>query len=282
MKRSTLALILACVLGFQAATSVGAETPAVSEPTNIKVGRMDAFAYWFAKKLVIDIDTALKSQGIESKYCTFRQFEPAQDFSYPGLGQCLYKDFMKSMKTDQLAGVVYTWIVDKQGRSHPVEIQWRPPHGGWGKLIKQVIEMRLEKPLYHLREFIWGEESASKIRYNEFLGGDLKIILPEDPDALAVLAARGGVWAKNYLATVDSINVHLEPSVNEKGKVVYDGALILNHEAAADGQVETTKVALRTNVNVVVLKRPFFLKAKVRQDGASEDPVPVLGSEALP
>lgn len=283
MKRQTFGFILACALGFLAVSSAwAAETAPVAEPTNIKVGRMDAFAYWFAKKLVLDIDTALKSQGIESKSCTFRQYEPAQDFSFPGLGQCLYKDFMKSMKTDELAGVVYTWIVDKQGKAHPIEIQWRPPHGGWGKLIKQVIEMRLEKPLYKLRNFIWGEESAEKVRYTEFLGGDLKIILPDDPAALAVLAARGGVWAQNYLATVDSINVHLEPKMSEQGKVVYDGALMLNHEAAADGSVETTKVALRTNVNVVVLKRPFFMKAKVRHDGASEDPVPVLGSEVLP
>lgn len=280
MKIKALAIIMATTLGLQAVSPAWAEAPAV--PTNIKVGKMDAFGYWFAKKLVLDIDAALKGQGIDSKVCTFRQKDPAQDFSYLGLGQCLYKDFMKSMKTDLLAGVVYTWIQDKQGRYHPIEIQWRPPHGGWGKVISQVIEMRLEKPLYAIRNFIWGDESAEKIRYDEFLVGDLKIILPEDPDALEALAARGGVWAKNYLAKVNSIDVHLAPTANEQGKVIYDGALIMNQRPAEDGSVESVKVVLRTNVNVVVLKRPFYLKGKIRQNGASEDPVPVLGSEALP
>jgi hypothetical protein len=280
MKMKFFALFIATILGLQAMSPAWAEAPAV--PTNITVGKLDAFAYWFAKKLVIDIDAALKSQGIDSQVCTFRQKDPTQDFSYPGLGQCLYKDFMKSMKTEGLAGVVYTWILDKQGRYHPVEIQWRPPRGGWGALISQVVEMRLEKPLYYIRDFIWGEEAGDKLRYTEFLGGDLKIILPEDPEAMAVLAARGGMWAKNYLANVRSIDLHLAPTAAEKGKVIYDGSLIMNNRAAEDGHVDTTKVALRTNVNVVVLKRSFFLKAKVRQNGASEDPLPVLGSEVLP
>lgn len=277
---SVASILIACCL-VQATSSALAETP-VAPPTHVHVGGVDAFGYWFAKKLVLDLDETLRSQGIVSVSCTFRQKNPAQDFSYKGAGPCLYKDFIKSMKTDELAGVVYAWIQDRQGRLHPVEIQWRPPRGGWSVVIKQVLEMKFEKPLYYVREKIWGEKSSEKLRYTDFLAGELKIILPGDPEALAVLAERGGSWAKSYLANVESVDLNLKASENDKGKVVYSGALSLNHRADENESPETTTLKLRTNINVVVLKRPFFLQAKVRSAGQSDDAVPILGSEALP
>jgi len=281
MKLKSLLVILIGVMALQATAPAWAESPA--PPTAaVQVGGLDAFGYWFAKKFVIDMDATLQDQGIASSFCTFRQNDPTQDFSYRGVGPCLYKDFIKSMKTDDMAGVVYAWIKDRHGRYHPVEIQWRPPHGGWIKLIQQVVEMRLETPLYSLREKLWGLESAEKIRYTEFLGGDLKIVLPADPEALEVLASRRGSWVKNYLAKVDSMSLRLEPRANDKGKVIYSGALVMSQRALEGATAESTRVSLRTNVNVVILKRPFFLQAKVRSNGESQDPSPILGSEALP
>ncbi|MGE5085286.1 MAG: hypothetical protein ACM3MG_03235 [Bacillota bacterium] len=282
MRHFAWAFLVAIFLTHQTVPALAAEGNPMA-PTRVTMGRLDSFAYWFAKKLVVDVDVALKAQGIQAKYCTFRSAGRVADFTAEGLGPCLYKDFMKSMTTDQLAGVVYGWIADRHGRYHPIELRWRPPRGGWSNLINQLVEMRLETQLYSFRNFIWGEKTAERVRYNEFLGGDLKIILPDDPDALAVLAGHGGAWAKNYLATLSSIDVHLAPTANEKGKVVYDGSLILNHDAAADGSaVEPTKVALRTNVNVVILKRPFYLQAQIGSTDQSKKTFPVLDSGARP
>ncbi len=275
MKMKLLLMIIAIALG--SATQSFAEA-AASQPAQVTVGGLDAFRYWIVKKVVLDIDSTLKEQGIDSVMCTFRQAEPAADFSYRGVGPCLVKAFLKSMKTDKSAGVIYTWIKDRQGRFHPVEIQWRPPLGGWSQVIKEVVEMKLEKPLYWIREHVWGLDSE-KIRYKEFILGDLKIILPEDPEALAALADKGGSWAKNYLNKVESVSLSLKTSGNEQGKVIFAGDMVLAHRPSEDGNSQVATVHLRTNINVMVLKRPFFLQAKMRTLGSGVD---VPAGEALP
>ncbi|MDG0817222.1 hypothetical protein [Bdellovibrio svalbardensis] len=268
MKIRMLFLIMTIALG---ATKSFAETDAsAARPAQVNVGGFEAVRYWIIKKMVLDIDAVLKEQGIESVMCTFRQNQPAKDFSYLGVGPCLVKAFLKSMKTDQSAGAVYTWIKDRQGRFHPVEIQWRPPVGGWSQIIDQVLEMKMEKQLYWIRDHIWGLEEE-KVRYSDFILGDLKIILPEDPEALSALAEKGGSWAKNYLSKVKSVSLQLKTTGNEKGKVIFTGDLILTPKSSDEGTSQATTVHLRTNVNVMLLKRPFFLDAKMRTSGTGAD-----------
>jgi len=293
MKLKSLALILASALSVNAAGPALAEVKATPPDKVIVGGTKEVDAYGIVKKLVIDIDETLKQQGIDPKFCTFRQTEPKQDFSYRGVGTCLYHNFIKSMKTDRMAGTVYTWIQDRQGRYHPIEIQWRPPHSGWLKLIRQLVEMRLEVPLYKIRETVRGPEWADKLRYKEFLGGELKVILPEDPAALEVLAANGGEWAKKYLEKIKSVDFRLDVTGIEKGKVIYDGGLQLNFSPKEDGAADGVKVILHTDINVLLLKQPKWEKevfgargnntsGKIRAIGDREAPISDFNPETLP
>ena len=280
MKMTMLLMIISIALGSVGQSFASGSEEAVAAPTQLSVGGLDAFRYWIVKKLVVDIDQTLQEQGINSSMCTFRQYQPTKDFSYRGVGPCLVKDFLISMKSDKSAGTIYAWIKDHQGRLHPVEIQWRPPLGGWSHLIKQIIEMRLERPLYWVRDHVW-KMDLNKIRYNEFILGDLKIILPEDPEALAVLAEKGGSWAKNYLSQLSEVSLSLKTSGIDQGKVIFSGDMVLTHRPSDDGNSQEATVHLRTNINVMLLKRPFFLQAKVRTSGAGVD-VPVPAAEELP
>ncbi|WP_413291096.1 hypothetical protein [Bdellovibrio sp. HCB337] len=221
--------------------------------------------YWIAKKLVLDIDKMLVSQGIRAEVCTYRNFNPSQETSYKGIGPCLYENFKKSMKSDELTGVTFTWIQDKNQNYHPIEIRWRPPRGGWMKVIGQALEMRLEKPLYSVRSFFGGDEKANKLRYSDFLAGELNIILPKDPAALEALLASGNQWLKKFGPNLRDIDFGLKTDRVEEGKVIYQGHLTVGLDLG--GEYQQTNFDVTTNVNVLLLDRKFFAKGHMDSNG---------------
>lgn len=237
----------------------------VEVPVPADVTSAGGATYWVAKKLVLDIDQLLASQGIRAEVCTYRNFNPAEDTSYQGIGPCLFANFKKSMKSDELTGVVYTWIKDANQKYHPIEIRWRPPRGGWTKVIRQAIEMRLEKPLYKVRNMFGSEEKANKLRYDEFIAGELNIILPKDPAALESLVASGNQWLAPYAGNLRDIDFGLKAERMEEGKVIYQGHLNVGMDLG--GEYKQTNFDVTTNVNVLLLDRKFFTKGHAETNG---------------
>jgi hypothetical protein len=239
------------------AASALASPDKVLPPSETDVGSYAGFAHWFAKKMVMDVDKTLGRLGIVAEVCTFRQFTPAKDFSYKGVGPCLTKNFTASMKTDQLAGKTYAWIKDPQtAQYHVVEIQWRPPQGGWTKIIKQYFAMKNEKA---------PKNASDPLPYQQFIGGDLKIILPEDPAALDIVTKNSPAWLKEQLATASSVSLHLEPTGRNAEKIVYEGKILLEQRPDDSGGKSTHVMTLKTDINVVILQRPFYVHGKYRK-----------------
>lgn len=257
MKQLLLFFFFALHLGAAAAL---AEDSAPASPTvTMNLGGLDAFAYSFAKKRVLDIDATLKRLHLDPKACTFRQANPVKDYSYIGIGPCLMKAFLRSMKTDVLAGVIYAWIPDQQGQLQRVEIEWRPPRGGWSVVIKEFLEMRFEKQLYGFRESVFGEKDADELRYQDFLAGDLKITLPEDPQGVQSLANQSlNPWVRQELEQAQSVSLHLQAIGSDHGKVTYKGQVVA---ASREGKAQDIVVQLQTNINIVLPSRPFFVQA---------------------
>lgn len=256
-------------------------TALATEPVSVPTGVQDTggWGYWLASKLVLDIDQKLSEQGIRPEFCTFVSFAPAQEKSYKGLGPCLFENLKKSMSSEDLVGVIHTWIRDKNQNYHPVEIRWRPPRGGWLSMIGQVIEMRFEKPLYSARQSLSGNESANKLRYTDFIAGELNILLPQDPAALEGLQLSGNQWVANYARKIRDIDFGLRSQTVQEGKVIYQGRLklgILNNGEYSQNQLELT-----TNINVLLLDRNFFLKGHWGSGEPSQNSEP-LSQGALP
>lgn len=236
------------------------------------------WSYWLARKVVLDVDQMLKSQGIQAEFCTYRNLQTQKDSSYKGMGPCLFENFKKSMKTDDLVGVIYAWILDKDQNHHPIEIRWRPPRGGWLKVIRQVIEMRFEKPLYFVRSFFGSEEFANKLRYEEFLGGEMNIVLPEDAKAIKALIASGNPWLIKYAQNVRDIGFSLKASEALEGKVVYQGQLQMSMRSS-EGEAQAN-FDIKTNINILLLDRKFFAKGHLRSGDLKTGPQ--APQEALP
>jgi hypothetical protein len=268
-------LISHSLLGLTLVSSPAfAGTPSpVSMPKQVETGGFSAFKFWFAKKLVLDVDKSLQDLGLKADYCTFRQTQPPQDFSYRGAGPCLYKNFSASMKTELLAGTTYVWVLDGQNRYQPIEIQWRPPQGGWRNIIHQYFSMRFEK--FH------SKKSGATLPYRQFIGGDVKIIFPDNTDILESMVEKGTPWMKSLLANVDSVSLHLDPVGVDHAKVIYSGKIVVEQKPTQDGGSQSTTVALKTDINIIIKKRPFFLEAKVRRGGDIPE-LPTFPSELLP
>lgn len=256
---SFLVLIFQCQL-------IAAET--IAPPKYVNIRGMDGFKYWFMKRLVIDIDDTLKKQGIDTAVCTYRPRDGSEDLSYHELGKCLMKNFTLAMKTDVQPGVIYVWIRDSQGRFHPVEINWRPPVGGWLHTIDQILEMKFEKVLYWLREKIWDQQTAETVFHEEFIVGELQIILPKDPAALETLSIKGNIWVQQYLRNLQSITVKLNTQSKPKGQMVYSGPIVAQVKSSSSDEVKTFNVQLTTNINVMVMDRPFYMNSRIVKQGS--------------
>lgn len=240
---------------------------AIAPPQYVNTRGLDGFNYWFMKRLVVDVDELLKKQGLDSAVCTYRPNDGSEDLSYRELGKCLMKNFMAGMKTDVQPGVVYTWIRDSKGQFHPVEINWKPPQGGWGGLIRQIFEMKFEGALYWVRELIWDQQKAEKVNYNEFIVGELKIILPDNSAALETLSLKGSQWAQQHIRNLQSVSIKLNTQAKPKGQMVYSGPMVVQMKTA-NLETKTFNVQLTTNVNVMVMKRPFYVNSQIRTEGA--------------
>lgn len=253
--------LLAGPFSFAATVSPKAS---IAPPKEVESGGFFAFKYWFAKKLVVDVDKKLQKLNIHADFCTFRQNVPPQDFSYRGAGPCLFKAFSSSMKTDQMAGTTYVWVRDANNQYRPVEIQWRPPHGGWMKVIKQYFAMRFEK------------HSAKKkdLPFKEFIGGEVRIIFPQESGLLESVLPHAPGFLKSTLSNVDAVSLRMEPTGRENGHVVYTGKITLEEDPSAPPMIgespQNTIIHLKTDINIVLTERPFYVEAKLRRDSEAK------------
>jgi hypothetical protein len=233
---------------------------------------------WMVKKVIVDIDYLLKEQGLEIKYCVYKSHRPKKEpISYRGLGACLYENFVDSMTVDSLSGVTYFWPKGPDSQSDPIEIRWRPPHGGFLKIIQQVFEMKLEKPLYWLREQTGSRIVAEELQFEEFIGGEIEIILHEDLKNKQSDEGHSFSPHVKLFKKFKKFQLKLKPMLRQDGLVVYEGR-IEAHLKKQDPQInefdslesEIKHLSnqhilyfnIETNLNLVQKDRKFFLKVK--------------------
>jgi hypothetical protein len=232
---------------------------------------------WMVKKAIVDIDDLLKEQGLEIKYCVYKSARKKESISYRGLGACLYENFVDSMTVDSLSGVTYFWPKGTEAQTDPIEIRWRPPRGGFLKIVQQVFEMKLEKPLYWLREQTHSRKAAEGLHFEEFLGGDIEIILHEDSNNNEAHANGSTSLVGKFLKKFKRFQIKLKPMLRQNGLVVYEGrieALLKKQEPLINefDSLETHHKHLsnqhilyfniETNLNLVQMDRKFFLKVQ--------------------
>ncbi|MGZ3775363.1 MAG: hypothetical protein ACXVCN_16685 [Bdellovibrio sp.] len=223
--------------------------------------------YWIVKHMILDIDEMLRDQGIKANSCIYRSNLTKKDTAFKGLGPCLSLNFTESMTADDSTGTTYVWLEsDSQSdntAASPIEIYWRPPRGGLLKLIDQAVEMKFEKPLYWLRKKIGQKEEAEKIHYKEFIGGEIKIVLPNDEKTLEQLNKNGNPWVRRYLKDLHELDFKLKPTERKDGLVVHSGTLQAEYESQNTKAKKTDLTfTIKTNLNILEMDRHFSLKVK--------------------
>lgn len=236
--------------------------------------------YWFSKNLIIDTDETLKEYGIEASTCIYRSRVTGKDSAYKGLGPCLYLNFQESMKTDELSGVTYFWVKGASRDSAPVEIHWRPTHGGMKALLSQVLEMKFEKQLYWLRKYMGKKESAEQIHYKEYIGGSWNLILPDNKEVIGLLTEAGNPWIAKYLARVKEIEFQLEPTDRQNGLVIHTGQLKAELRSQEGATSEDLVFSIFTNMNVLVRDRKFTYKVHFESNSTAGNGL--LGGDHAP
>jgi hypothetical protein len=259
-------LLLHLVMSLSQIAGAAGPSPVVAAP--IKLQSAPA-SYWIAKKVSVDVDKSLGKYGIVAEFCTFRRTNPAKEISHHGLGPCLYDNFLASMKTDALAGTTYAWVKDDQGQLHRVDIQWRPPLGGWSQLTKQYMNTRFESRV----------AKSVTIPYKEFITGDLKITLPNDEALMTTLLKKSSPEVRAYLAAIHTVSFHLAPTGKVQEKVIYTGQLLLENSPDEDGMITSHTAYIKTDINPLKQDRPFFLQVRVRQGTDAAD-IPDLSKMA--
>lgn len=261
----TLKRLFILLLSLSFVVSPAAKAQTVERPT--WVWSSAGIKYWFVKNLVLDVDEMLNEKGLQSKACIYRSAITKIDTPYAELGPCLYKHFMESMDTNQNSGVTYLWLVGTEADSMPIEIHWRPPHEGLKKFLKQALEMKLEGPLYWLRSHLGKIKTAEDVRYTEFIGGEIKMILPDDKSFLSALDGKGNPWVSHYLKNIHQIELAMKPSGRSDGLVVHSGTILADLKKS-NSENETKAFSVQTNLNVLVKSRKFYIKVKTE---GSED-----------
>lgn len=260
--------LLLLIVSMTAGAVSARKREAVNPPRYVETRGLDGFRYWVIKSVVYNTEKALQEAGIDSAVCTFRQLQPAQDFSYRGTGKCLMKAFIKSMESNAYAGPIFVWIRDSEGRLHSTEIRWRPPRGGLMAFYRQLFEMKFESSLYWIRKKLASPGVADKMRYKEFILGDLEVFLPEDPRALRALAENGNIWVRKYSKQLDSFSLNMKPIEQQLGKMIYTGTLDMQMRSVETKDIGTTTLSFKTNMNVLISKRPFYLQAQAKTEGS--------------
>jgi hypothetical protein len=246
-------------------SSAYADEIKLSEYQKSRTGLM----YWMVKKLVNDVDKSMISKGLEADSCIYRSHVTGKDVAYKGLGPCLYLNFQESLKTDKVSGVIYFWLKGIDTKVSPIEIHWRPPHGGIKTIISEIVEMKLEKQLYAFRKLMGENQIAEDIHFKEFIGGDWDIIFPDDPLVMEMLAQKGNSWTSSYLKNLREINIHLEPTQREDGVVVHNGQITVDLDDDSSAKIKSTVFHIKTNINVLVASRKFYIKVKNEDMGNS-------------
>lgn len=250
--------LLSFVMTLSQIAGAASPSPAVAVPTQLHSAPA---SYWIAKKVSIDVDKSLGKYGIVAEFCTFRRTNPAKEISHHGLGPCLYDNFLASMKTDALAGTTFAWIKDDRGQLHRLDIQWRPPHGGWNQLTKQYVNTRFESRL----------AKSATIPYKEFITGDLKITLPNDEALMTTLLKKSSPEVRAYLSAIHTVSFHLAPTGKAQEKIIYTGQILLENSPDEDGTITSHTAYIKTDVNPLKKDRPFFLQVRIRQGTDTAD-----------
>lgn len=258
--------------------------------------------FWFVKNMVLDVDDLLNKKGFKAQACVYRSAITKQDTPYKGLGPCLYLNFMESMTTDQISGITYFWLEGSNPDTPPIEINWRPPQDGLVKFIQQSLEMKFEGPLYWLRSHFSNSQNAEAIHYREFLGGEIKLILPDDPGTMKKLEEV--IFRKNspqydeclqkYALTCEDktndstklnlqrwdpknirqLDLDLKPIERKNGLVVHTGIIRAELGKTNQNESESITVAIQTNFNILVRDRKSSLKIKTTAIGEGFGSIP--------
>ncbi|MGZ3801812.1 MAG: hypothetical protein ACXWRZ_14200 [Bdellovibrio sp.] len=215
--------------------------------------------YWFVKNLILDVDEELKTAGLQVKACTYRSLITKKDSSFQGLGPCLWLNFSESMDTrDRLTGVTYFWLDDSQ--KQPIEIHWRPPKEGMSQWLDQAYEMKFEKSLYWWRS-LSEKKQADKVPYKEFLLGEIKLVLPNEEVVLKKLEVNGNPWISNKVKGLRELELKISPTERKDGVVVHSGVIQAKLQSP-DGKEDDLTLAVKTNINILVLDRKWFFNAE--------------------
>jgi hypothetical protein len=210
-----------------ATTATGAPSQP-SEPTSLHGSK---WTYRFFSWVALDVDTALKEQGIEIESCTYQSLAQRKSISYRGLGPCLFQGFGESMGSNNLSGTIFAWGKTPWGPLNGLRIEWRPVEGGWGAALRSWFDLQLE-PWFKWRK-------STRTLSSQSLLGEIKLYFPDNfPVQLLAMSSR--------------------PIRRKDGVLEFEGRLAISSEK---NHLENTEVTWETNANPIRLKRHFFLHA---------------------
>lgn len=252
--------ILVLMLASSFAVSTVAKSQTIEQP-EVNASSSAGVGYWLVKKMVFDFDKMLNENGFLTKSCVYRSNITGQDTPHKGLGPCLLLNFMESMDTDEISGTTYFWLEGSDTKTPPLEIHWRPPRGGFGNLISQYFSMTYEGSFTWFRGKPKDSENVEDLPYREFIGGELKLIIPNEAGLLKSLGEKGNPWVIRHLQNVRQVELNLKPTEVKDGLVVHTGLIHVEHSGSGqeNGSID---FAVRTNLNVLITDRPFSLKVK--------------------
>lgn len=218
----------------------------------------DGFNYWFVRHLVMDFEKTIESIGLDFVTCAVYE-KQKEMVAFHGLGKCFTYQFFQNMKNKKKNMMIYAWSKDESGKFHRFGIQWVQPYSDWSTLFSDFFEMRLEKPLYQFRRWRHGESDANQLRVQKYPAGEITMTLPDSFTAIKNLDIGGKEVIVPYLKYAKQIKFFLRPSKMQNGKVVYVGKTQITHKEL----LKTTNMDLYTNMNLVLLKRPFYVHGQI-------------------
>lgn len=267
ISRFTLALISVATLGLSQVAYAGAiETEPQDIPYPKMVWKQQGFEYWayfLAKKIVVDIDDTLTKIDLRTAVCGFQAKN--QDFQYyHQLGECFFHSYLQHRDEPGEKIVVYSWLQDLSGRNicaTPLKIIWnRPDQSAW-TTVRQYLQMKFENTFL---------DSAQPLT-THFIAGSFSLYFPSNELFQkilndSVIGQKLGPFTKvTNLLQATHFSLENTGRRSEKNYFVYQGQLNLQLRTQ-----DIINIDIDTDINVAKKTRPFYIHGSSSLDIPSD------------
>lgn len=192
--------------------------------------------YRYIFKTLLSVNTTLKDIGVDVKYCIFKN-NVGQEFIHDDLGACLYRNLRASLLSDKSnPGEITAGVLVNEERMM-LKIKWKPVRRNWFTYLTHLNEIATEKIVIWINDNLFSHFAYSRIMSNESVIGEVEVTFPEN-------------FAVKHLAFV------FYPIKKEQGQLRYFGRATIK---LAD---QEKILDLDSNVNLIYLKRKFFVKGE--------------------